>query len=56
LKTARALGTNYVGADILFSEDYSEAFVLECQTDTGLPREERFDMIEHLMNKIIQSF
>lgn len=54
LSTAKALNVNFSGIDIIFSEDFETANVLEAQTDTGLPQPQRFDMIEYLVKKIVE--
>ena len=55
LDAAKAVGDlKYVGFDILFSKNYKKAYVLEGQTDCGLPKEKCFDIIEYLAKEMIK--
>ena len=50
IKTAKVLGFNFVGVDVLFSKDYENVYVLEVQSFPGFER--GFNLIKFLIEHI----
>ena len=52
ITAAEKMGVNYTGVDVMLSSDYDKAYVLEAQTDAGLPLRSRHDVLADLATSI----
>ncbi|MBN2097477.1 MAG: hypothetical protein JW714_03235 [Candidatus Omnitrophica bacterium] len=50
-KTARVLGLNFAGIDVIFSQDWKQAYVLEANAFPGY--EKGFDLMRYLSNLLV---
>ena len=50
LRAAAALGFNFTGVDVIFSEDYTSTYLLELQSFPGFER--GFNLISFLLSRI----